>query len=128
MTDKEKQFKNVLTSYIQEVQKQHETRSKRGGVFAAKTVYGDKYLSEKNYINLKGLYNFATRNKNLTSNQIEEFIKANESTFKFLNKYVTIVPDAIRGLRVYGYDHMAIMYKEQLKAEKVVEGVKGKSK
>lgn len=124
MTDKVKEFKIALSACIEDVQKQHNKNNKRGGVFSVHTVYGNQYLSEKNYINLEGLYKFAKINRNLTSRQIEGLIMANANTFKFLNKYVTIVPNAVYDLRTQGVNYMANIYIEQLKAERVVDGVK----
>lgn len=117
-------FKEVLAQYIQKVQEEFDLKKKRGSVFTTHTIYGNKYLSEKNYINLKGLYLFAKRNKLWPSERIEEFIKANANTFKFLNRFVEIVPNAVSELRIYGYDRLATLYIQQLKAEKVVEGVR----
>lgn len=121
MTDSKREFKRVLTLYIEKEQKEADKHAKRGGTYAIGVIYGDKYLSEKNYINLKGLYNFAKRNTALTGKQIEEFIKQNANTFVFLNRFVTVLPDAVDTLRTRGCEVAAKAYKEQLKAEKVVE-------
>ena len=123
MTENEKRFKTILTKYITAINEEHELMKKRGATYAVKPVYGNKYLSEKNYINIQGLHKFARVNPNLSSGFIEKLVKATASSFPFLDKFVTIVPEAVEGLREYGCDYMAEIYIQQLKAEKVVESV-----
>ncbi len=80
-------------------------------------------LTKNNYANLWGLLNFARNHPELTSKQIEEFIKSKDC-FRFLNKFITILPNPVEELKIYGIEHCimnyvtALEYKKQNKQEK----------
>lgn len=85
-------------------------------------------LSKNNYANLMGLINFAVHHPELTNKQIEEFIRAKDC-FKFLNKFITILPNAIEDLRTYGIKPCVLSYTSKLEAMKMrgEEGLKTNS-
>lgn len=80
-------------------------------------------LTKNNYANLMGLYNFATHHPELSTKQIEDFIKGKDY-FKFLNKFITILPNAVNELRFNGIERCimnyatTLEYKKQNKQEK----------
>ena len=74
-------------------------------------------LTKNNYANLMGLYNFAIQHPELSSKQIEDLIKGKDY-FKFLNKFITILPNAVEKLKVYGIEHCVVNYTTALKYEK----------
>ena len=74
-------------------------------------------LTKNNYANLMGLYNFATHHPELSSKQIEDFIKGKDY-FKFLNKFITILPNAVDELRFYGVMYCVMNYTSELEYRK----------
>ena len=74
-------------------------------------------LTKNNYANLWGLLNFARNHPELTSRQIEDFIKGKEC-FKFLNKFITILPNAVNELRFNGVMYCAMNYTSELEYRK----------
>ena len=55
-----------------------------------------KYLSRGNIINIRGLLSFANKHKELSG--IENMVRQNALTFKFLNKFVDTVPYGVEML------------------------------
>lgn len=74
-------------------------------------------LTKNNYANLWGLLNFARKHPELSSKQIEDFIKGKEC-FKFLNKFITILPNAVNELRFYGVMYCVMNYTSELEYKK----------
>ena len=74
-------------------------------------------LTKNNYANLMGLLNFARNHPELSSKQIEDFIKGKEY-FKFLNKFVTILPNAVDELRFNGVMYCVMNYTTELEYRK----------
>ena len=72
------------------------------------------YLSAKNIINIKGLHSFAEKHKELQGKQIEQMIKKNASTFKFLNKFINCMDDIVDEMRVHGYMYGTMVYRNSM--------------
>ena len=76
-------------------------------------IEGDKWLGEKEYINIVGLRSFVEREKFINDNQLKLWIKNNSKQFPILNDLIDRVPDAIDELRVHGSMCVALMYKQR---------------
>ena len=76
-------------------------------------VYDGKDLTCKEYANIRGLYFFWKDNNDLTERQVEDIIKHYNKTFKFLNKVIDVMPNALcelseKGPRVIAERYMSI--------------------
>ena len=70
-----------------------------------------EYVSKKNYLNIRGLYYFAMRQDSCLQNEkIEELLRLNKNTFKFLNDVLDCVPDAIAELKEHGVMYIVSAY------------------
>ena len=70
-----------------------------------------EYVSEKNYLNICGLHYFAMRQDMCLQNEkIEELLRLNKNTFKFLNDVLDCVPDAIAELKEHGVMYIVSAY------------------
>lgn len=70
-----------------------------------------EYVSKKNYLNICGLHYFAIRQDACLQNEkIEELLRLNRNTFKFLNDVIDCVPDAIAELKEHGVMYIVSAY------------------
>lgn len=74
----------------------------------------NKSLTIKNFANINGLYEFAKKHKELRGDQIEELVKQNASTFKFLNQFVNSMEDVVDDMRVHGMMYCVIVYNHKI--------------
>ena len=73
-----------------------------------------KYVSKKNYLNICGLHylliSLQQEGSCLQNEEIEELLRLNKSTFKFLNDVIDCVPDAIAELKEHGVMYIVSAY------------------
>ena len=75
-------------------------------------------LTKNNYANLWGLLNFANNHPELSNRQITEFIKGKEC-FKFLNKFIAVLPNTVEELKFYGIEYCIMSYVRELECKKL---------
>ena len=80
----------------------------------AKFAMPNDYLSYGDLSHIKGLHIFANKHKELQGTQIEEMIRQNKKTFKFLNKFINCMDDMVDEMRVHGYMYCAMVYRNRL--------------
>ena len=85
--------------------------------------YAGGTMTKNNYANLIALSKFARNHPELTGKQIEYFIKGKES-FKFLNKFISVLPDAVEELRFHGMISCIMSYKSELRYKRWVKDEK----
>ena len=84
-------------------------------------IYGEDDTNKKIYYNIRGLFYFALKHKELSSEIIEELIRANKNTFKIINHFISSYDNAIDELRVHGSRDMIIGYLRNLRTNKKIE-------
>lgn len=100
------QFKEELKDCIQGEAIKHRTHFNLNRHFKL-----PEYVSKKNYLNICGLYYFAMRQDSCLQNEkIEELLRLNKSTFKFLNDVLDCVPNAIVELKEHGVMYIVTAY------------------
>jgi len=82
--------------------------------------YAAGTLTKNNYANLVGLLNFAKHHPELSGEQIEYFIKGKDS-FRFLNNFITVLPDAVEELKLHGILSCVMSYKRELRYKRCVK-------
>lgn len=76
----------------------------------AVNVYDNKYLSCREYSNIRGLYFFCRENQNVSLEELEHAIKLNRNTFSFLNRVIDLLPNALEDLINKGPRYIATKY------------------
>ena len=100
------QFKEELKDCIQGEAIKHRTHFNLNRYFKL-----PEYVSKKNYLNICGLYYFAMRQDSCLQNEkIEELLRLNKNTFKFLNDVLDCVPNAIVELKEHGVMYIVTAY------------------
>lgn len=103
------EFKNTLKSCIQTEAIRHRTHFNLNWDFKL-----PEYVSKKNYLNICGLYYLLISLKKegtcLQNKNIEELLRLNKNTFKFLNDVLDCVPDAIAELKEHGVMYIVSAY------------------
>ena len=122
-----KQFKEELKKEIELALRKLDADEMHSGVPKEDRPTGKCYaggtLTKNNYANLIGLLNFAKKYPKLSSEQIEYFIKGKDS-FKFLNKFISVLPDAVEELRFHGILSCVMSYKSELRYKRWVKDEK----
>ena len=100
------QFKDELKDCIQGEAIKHRTHFNLNRDFKL-----PEYVNKNNYLNICGLYYFAMRQDGCLQNEkIEELLRLNKHTFKFLNDVLDCVPDAITELKEHGVMYIVSAY------------------
>ena len=84
-------------------------------------ICGDDETNKKIYSNIRGLFYFALKHKELSSDNIEGLIRTNKSTFKILNHFISSYDNAVEELRFHGSRDMIIDYLRNLRTNKKIE-------
>lgn len=101
-----KQFKKELTESIVRVKKGDYTSS----IYSNK-IWIDRFFTESDYIQIKGLYDFITKFNETPSHRIAELIVENTEQFVFLNKFISAKEDMIDNLRESGLRDTCLKYR-----------------
>lgn len=103
------EFKNTLKSCIQAEEIRHRTHFNLNRHFKL-----PEYVSKKNYVNICGLHylliSLQKEGSCLQNKNIEELLRLNKSTFKFLNDVLDCVPNAIVELKEHGVMYIVTAY------------------
>ena len=78
-----------------------------------KHLAGDKWLSEKEYIQIVAFRSFVERERFLADNKIELLVRCCDKEFPVLIDLLNRLPDAIDELRTHGAMSVAMMYKNR---------------
>ena len=70
----------------------------------------DKYLSVKKFVQIRGLYNFIIKHKELDSSDVAELIYTGGVTFEFLSKVISLQEDMIDEMRDHGLAYACLAY------------------
>lgn len=98
-----KQFRKELKESIANVKKGDYPRS----IYSNK-IWIDKFFTENDYIQIKGLYDFITKFNETPSHRIEELIIENGEIFTFLNKFISSKEDMIDEMREHGLKYACL--------------------
>ena len=71
----------------------------------------DEYLSVKKFVQIRGLYNFIVKHKELSSSDICELIYTSGVTFEFLSKVISLQEDMIDEMREHGLAYVCLAYR-----------------
>lgn len=102
------EFKKTLASCIQTEEIRHRTHLNLNRDFKL-----PEYVSKKNYLNICGLHYLLISLQEdgcLQKKEIEELLRLNKTTFKFLNDVLDCVPDAIAELKDHGVMYIVSAY------------------
>lgn len=84
----------------------------------------DDFTCKKIYANIRGLFYFALRHKELKGEEIEAFVRENANTFKILHNFIQYHSNAVNELRVLGTKDMTIGYLRAIRLNKKSENKK----
>ena len=118
------EFKKTLKSCIETEAVRHRTHINLNRDFKS-----PEYVSKKNYLNICGLHylliSLQQENSCLQNKNIEELLRLNKSTFKFLNDVLDCVPDAIAELKEHGVMYIVSAYNNhKVIDEQIKESIK----
>ena len=102
------EFKKTLKSCIQTEAIRHQPHFNLNRYFKL-----PEYVSKKNYLNICGLHYLLIslqKDSCLQNEEIEELLRLNKNTFKFLNDVLDCVPDAIAELKEHGVMYIVTAY------------------
>lgn len=102
------EFKQELKQEI--IKSESEIKSNFSSKNVLQTSGIGEFLTDKNFANIQGLYQFAIKHKELQGSQIEALVKQNANTFKFLNQFVNSIEDVVDEMRVHGMMYCAVVY------------------
>lgn len=110
-------YVNSLKKYIKYAKEQAEGVHR----IAVDKICREDKLNTKIYCNIRGLFYFALQHKELSSENIEEIIKQNKTTFKILNQFVSAYDNVVEDLRTHGSRDITIGYLREIRLNKKVK-------
>ena len=118
-----KQFKEELKERIRkaELAITSAPSTQKKGLLVITTKLNTQYMSIKNYANIRGLYAFITNHPELKSQEVENLLKNNVTTFKFLNHTLTIMEDMVEDLRDHGSYYVELRYHKKMELNEKIK-------